>query len=51
MSCVPPVVIRAVEGASSDAKLRHFLDHFPPVGLTEQSFPVLSNDLQVYRKT
>lgn len=40
-----PVVIRAVKGSSSDSKLRHFLHHLPPAGLTEWSFSVLGNDL------
>lgn len=48
-SAFEPVVIRAIEGSSSDPKLRHFLHHLLPVRRTEQSFPVPGNDLQVHK--
>ena len=50
-TCISPVVIRTIEGSSSDPKLGHFLHHLPPVWLTEQSLPVLSNDLQTHTGT
>lgn len=38
--------MRAVEGSSSNPKLRNLLHHLAPAGLGQQSLAVLGDDLQ-----